>query len=293
MGPRHIAGGLLRRLRRVIENLEDYRPVDIPFDNRSDWIGMTLQRLMQDSLCRRKPSYIWGVLQGSALGKVLGYRSVSVIEFGVAGGAGLLSLEHIAERAEELVGIEIEVYGFDTGVGLPKPRDHRDCPNLWLDGQFPMDVEALSARLRRASLQLGLVQNTVPSFLKGAHAPVAFVSIDVDLYSSAKDVLKLFEAPYDRLLPRVVCGFDDIFGLTYSEYNGERLAIAEFNVEHPMRKICPLHGLKYYVPLRYRNSAWPETIYLAHMFEHPLYNERDELRKPMLMDISGNYNDWK
>jgi hypothetical protein len=68
---------------------------------------------------------------------------------------GLLSLERIAEHAEKLIGIEIELYGFDTGYGMPKPQDYRDCPNLWLDGQFPMDKEALKARFRCASLQLG------------------------------------------------------------------------------------------------------------------------------------------
>ena len=283
---------LVRRLRRWLEEVEELS-AEIPFDNRSDWIGMTLERFMQDPLCRAKAPYIWGVLQGCALGKVLGLSRVSVMEFGVASGAGLLSLERIAERAEKSIGIEIEVYGFDTGFGLPKPQDYRDCPNLWLDGQFPMDVEALSARLRRTSLRLGLIKETVPAFLQGGHAPVAFAAIDVDLYSSTKEVFQLFQGSYDRLLPRVVCYFDDIMGWTFNEYNGERLAIAEFNVEHAMRKICPLHGLKYFVPTRHRNRAWPELMFLFHMFDHPLYDQHDVLRKPMLLDINGNLADWR
>jgi hypothetical protein len=90
------------------------------------------------------------------------------------------------------------------------------------------------------------------------------------------------------LLPRVLCYFDDIFGLTYSDYNGERLAISEFNAAHVMRKLSPLYGLKYYVPPEVRDHAWPEQVYFMHMFDHPLYKHPDELRKPMLMDIEGN-----
>ena len=48
-----------------------------------------------------------------------------MLEFGVAGGAGLLSLERIAELVEGLTGVEIEVHGFDTGTGLPAPKDYR------------------------------------------------------------------------------------------------------------------------------------------------------------------------
>ncbi len=293
MMTRRIVDALLRRLRRALDEVEEFRWEEVPFDNHPHWIGMKLEHLMRDKGCRSKPGYIWGVLQGAALGKVLGMQRVSVIEFGVAGGAGLLSLERIAERAEELIGIEIEVYGFDTGCGLPKPHDYRDCPNLWLDGQFPMDQEALKLRLRRAALQLGDVKETLPRYLNDRHAPVAFISIDLDYYSSTREALKLFEASHDKLLPRVICYFDDIIGLTYSEYNGEKLAIVEFNAEHAMRKISPMYGLKHFVPLRHRNRDWPDLMYFAHLFDHPLYTQHDQLRKPMRMDISGMRTDWR
>lgn len=293
MGTRRIIGVFLRRLRAALAKLEESDPREVPFDNSYDWIGSNLERLMQDPLFRWKAHYIWGVFQGCALAKVLGYRRVSVIEFGVAAGAGLLRLERISERAEDLIGIEIEVYGFDTGMGLPKPQDYRDTPNLWLDGQYPMDVEALSSRIRKASLQLGAIKHTLSAFLQNAHAPVAFAAIDVDLYNSAKDVLRLFEAPHDRLLPRIVCYFDDIIGDTFCDYNGERLAIAEFNAGHPMRKICPIYGLKHFVPSRHRHTYWPECMYLAHIFDHHLYNQHDSLCKPMQLNIDGAEADWR
>ena len=89
----------------------------------------------------------------------------------------------------------------------------------------------------------------------------------------------------------MVCYFDDIIGHTYSDYNGERLAIHEFNDRWPMRKLSPIYGLKYFVPSEEQNSNWPEQIYMAHFFEHPLYNEPDEYRKPMLLGIDGSMSD--
>jgi hypothetical protein len=265
----------------------------VPFDNRYTWLGATFEKLMRDPLCAKRPNYLWGVLQGVALGKVLGKESVSIIEFGVAEGAGLLALERIAARVEESLKIGIEVYGFDTGTGLPEPQDYRDCPNIWLgEGQFPMDKRNLEERLQCAALKLGPISETVPAFLRSSPAPVAFASFDVDLYSSTRDALKLFEAEHSRLLPRVLCYFDDIIGLTYSDYNGERLAISEFNSSHAMRKLSPLFGLKFFVPTKHATSAWPELFYFLHIHDHPLYNEPDEVLKPTLMDIEHRVTGW-
>jgi hypothetical protein len=93
---------------------------------------MAFEKLILDPQISTRAPYIWGVLQGVALGKVLGMDRVSVLEFGVAGGRGLLALEHIAASVEEMLKIQIDVYGFDTATGLPKPQDYRDCPNVWL-----------------------------------------------------------------------------------------------------------------------------------------------------------------
>ena len=40
----------------------------------------------------------------------------------------MLSFEYHAEQITKILPIEIEVYGFDTGEGLPKPLDYRDLP---------------------------------------------------------------------------------------------------------------------------------------------------------------------
>lgn len=50
---------------------------------------------------------------------------ISAIEFGVDGGNGLLAMENIAQEVEKEVPVEFEIYGFDTGSGLPEPIDYR------------------------------------------------------------------------------------------------------------------------------------------------------------------------
>ena len=180
------------------------------------------------------PAYAWGVLHGSHLAKSIGVNRVSVVEFGVAGGNGLVALERIAAKIEALCGIGIDVYGFDTGAGLPKPVDYRDLPNLYAPGDFLMDRTALQARLAKARLILGPVKETLATFLRTRPSPVAFVSVDLDFYSSTVEALKLFDADQTALLPRVHCYFDDILGYTFCDYNGERVALAVFIASHAM-----------------------------------------------------------
>ena len=122
----------------------------VPLDNSYPRLVTHFVKLMQDPICSTHPQYIYGVLQGAALAKVLGMQRISVLEFGVGAGAGLLALERTAERCEEMVDIGIEVYGFDTGTGMPKPQDYRDCPYKMLEGYYPADKEQLAKRMRRA-----------------------------------------------------------------------------------------------------------------------------------------------
>ena len=120
-----------------------------------------------------RPNYAYIVYQAADLARRLGLPRISVLEFGVAGGRGLLNLEHHAKTVSALTGIGIEVYGFDTGMGLPPPQGYRDLPYVWQESNFKMDQEALKKRLTSAKLVLGLVEDTVKSFVKDfSPAPV-------------------------------------------------------------------------------------------------------------------------
>src|SRR5262245_40489126 len=87
-----------------------------------------------------RPQYGYCVLQGAKLAHRLGHREISVIEFGVAGGNGLLNLEMHAAEISKLVGVDVRIFGFDTGGGLPPPADYRDLPYQWEQGFFAMDI---------------------------------------------------------------------------------------------------------------------------------------------------------
>jgi hypothetical protein len=220
-----------------------------------------------------RPHYAYGVHQGALLAKGLGLTSISVVEFGVAGGRGLVALERIADQASRTTGVRIEVYGFDRAVGLPEVSDFRDLPYTWRKGFFEMDIGALAARLRRAKLVIGDIAETVPTFVEQHDpAPIAFVSVDVDYYSSTVDALKIFDLPPERMLPRVMCYFDDTVGedhVLQNHYVGELLAIEEFNEAHPRQKVVPIHGLsaKRDIP-----ASWNDAMYAMHRFDHPGYD---------------------
>jgi hypothetical protein len=221
--------------------------------------------------------YMWGLLYGAYLGQALELKRVSTIEFGVAGGNGLAYLEEAALAVGEQFDIAIDVYGFDTGVGLPKPTDYRDLPNLYRESAFRMDTDQLRRRLKRAKLILGPIDETIDQFVESSPAPLAFISFDLDYYSSTMHAFRALEGDAKMLLPRVQCYFDDIMGFTFSEFTGERLAITEFNNSHPMRKISPIFGLRHFVPPPYDQAVWTQQMYITHIFDHPRYCQNDKL----------------
>jgi hypothetical protein len=231
-----------------------------------------------------RPQYLWGVLQAARAASAVGVERMTVVEFGVAGGNGLLELEAAADEAERHYSTRIDVVGFDSGCGMPEPADHRDLPWVIKAGWLPMDEKRLRARLRRSELVLGPVSETVSTWRGGGHAPVGFAAFDLDYHSSTAEAFAVFDGDGEAVLPRVVCYFDDIFGYGWSDFAGERAAIAEFNASHDNRKIGPIHGLKYELPAEHFTQAWPEQLYLAHLFDHPRYNEFEGVVSEAFLD---------
>jgi hypothetical protein len=218
--------------------------------------------------------YGYPMLHAAWLAKKLGHTRIAAIEFGVAGGNGLVAMERHAQRVRKETGVEILVYGFDTGTGMPQPLDARDMPYLWQAGYFAMDEKKLRARLTTARLQLGEVKHTVGNFFAQENPPpIGFISFDLDYYSSTVAALKILDADPKYYLPRVACYFDDLAGGmmdAYSEFSGELLAIREFNDSHPDVKISTVPGLRlhgYNLP-----AQWQDKMYIAHRFGHPDYS---------------------
>jgi hypothetical protein len=70
---------------------------------------------------------------------------------------------------------------------------------------------------------------------------------------------------------------NDIIGVTFSEFTGERLAITEFNNSHTMAKISRICGLRHFLPLSHGQSGWVDQMFIAHFFDHELYAHYDGL----------------
>ena len=220
-----------------------------------------------------RPHYGYCVYHAALLAKKLGYDRISVVEFGVASGNGLVNLEYHAQQVSTLLAIEIDIYGFDTGEGLPAPVDYRDLPYHWKKGFYKMDVPKLQARLKKAKLVLGDIKDTAKNFFTEYDpAPIGAIAYDFDLYSSTAVALNMLDADEKYYLPRVFCYFDDIIGTDielYNEYTGERLAINEFNHTHPDAKF----GLPHHLLARNVVESWYHSIRICHFFKHSCYDK--------------------
>jgi|TARA_B110000263_G_C15271526_1_gene493736 hypothetical protein len=217
--------------------------------------------------------YMYCIYNSAKLAKALGLKKISVIEFGCAGGKGLIKLEKYAQLVEKSLQIEIEIYGFDTGEGLPEPKDYKDLPYHWKSGFFKMDKTKLDVKLQRSKLILGNVEDTVQDFIsKVGPAPIGAIMHDLDFYSSTIDSFKLFKGGSEHFLPRVYNYFDDIIGSEielYNDYTGERLAIEEFNSANPEIKFSHAHHL---ISRSRKGLVWHHQIRILHFLKHHQYN---------------------
>jgi hypothetical protein len=218
-----------------------------------------------------RPNYAFLVYQAAQLAHKLGHKSVSVLEFGVAGGGGLLMLERHANWVERIFPIKVEIYGFDTGEGLPPPQDYRDLPYHWQQGFYRMDQQKLKERLTRSTLVLGDVRETAGSFFEKYNpAPIGAISQDMDYYSSTVASFGVMARP-ERMLPRVFCYFDDVVGdeiAQCDDYTGQRLAIREFNAQSEDQKLSPAHHLRITA-----SAMWHHQIWYLHNYAHPKYGQ--------------------
>ena len=182
----------------------------------------------------------------------------------------MILLERYAEAVAEELGIEVQVYGFDSATGLPAPVDYRDLPYHWKAGFYKMDEDLLRSRLRTAKLVLGDVENTSKTFFDEFNpGPIGAVLYDLDFYSSTRPALDMFRSEGRFRLPRVFCYFDDIVGEMelHSDFTGVRLAIAEFNAGSGI-KLSPAYHLTTSEDIK----RWHHQIYILHDFQHSDYN---------------------
>jgi hypothetical protein len=233
--------------------------------------------------------YAYGVLRAADLARSLGLRAVSMVEFGVAEGTGLVNLCKISEKVKAITGIDLAVVGFDSGVGMPPPQDYRDHPDLYQEGDFPMiDRERLVKALpSNARIIFGRLEDTVPAFAESLspECPLGFVIVDIDYYSSARAALTLLSHPDPtKYLPLPCVYVDNIVEPSHNDWCGELLALQEFNDGHPKRKLARDTFLR--ARRIFKHAIWLDQIYLLHVLDHPRMQPQTAVRRKS--ELIGN-----
>ena len=169
----------------------------------------------------------FALLKVADFAKNNGIKEVAVVEFGVATGAGLLNLYELSEIVRVETGIKFRIIGLDTGKGMPPPLDYRDHPDIYKQGDFPMNFEALQKLPSNVELIIRGINETLPILLKSlsSSCPLGYVVLDLDYYSSAVDCLKIFLESNDKYLPNIYLFADDVTYLQHNQWQGELLAI--------------------------------------------------------------------
>jgi hypothetical protein len=232
------------------------------------WLRALPYKWLVDGSVVEYPYYGYCMYNAAQRAARLGYKVVSAIEFGVATGTGLIAAERHAREITRELGVEFQIYGFDSGAGLPPPTDYRDLPFAWRAGDYRMDQDALRRRLTKAQLILGQVRDTGADFFtRYSPAPIGCIFWDLDFYSSTMDAFQILQGEDKYFLPRVSMYFDDIIGFDYTDFTGERLAITDFNSQSEHAKISQ----EYYMRLHEFPLIWKHQIYVYHRFHHPDY----------------------
>ena len=158
----------------------------------------------------------------------------------------------------------------------PAPEGYKDMPYAynyeWARSAYK--DYAISEWPSRAELVLGEIRETRTSFFEEYDpAPIGYAFFDMNIYSSTKDALRVFDTPPENYLPRVLCQFDTVVAdevtrAFNNDYVGENAAIHEFNDDHDDRKIAKV---KYRAPWNV-GPIEPNEMYQFHSFEHPRYD---------------------
>lgn len=230
--------------------------------------GSLRSKVAFDLVLRQQHAY--SILACADLACELGIKEITLIEFGVAAGAGILNICKLATAVTRETGVAFRIFGFDTGRGMPPPLSFRDHPELYQEGDFPMNHEVLQQVLpSNAKLVIGELKDTVRLFMQGISvaAPIGFISIDVDYCSSTRAALTVLDGAAEQYLPRTLIYLDDLEHPSHNSWCGERLAVNEFNERHDMRKIEQHAFLRSY--RIFRNARWIDHMFTLHVLDHP------------------------
>ncbi len=202
----------------------------------------------------------------------VGASSVTVVEFGVASGRGLLNMIDCAELITAETGVAFRIVGFDSRGRLAVDRQLQGPPgNMGDPGDFCHGRSGHRSRKigGRAEIIWGNIDQTIDGFTGtlGPQSPLGFIAIDVDIYSASKSALRCLTGDPEKYLPAMSMYFDDVRFFFANKWCGELAAIEEFNAEHAMRKIDRDRSLPGLRPKA--AAAWYRAMYVGHVLDHP------------------------
>ena len=217
-----------------------------------------------------RPHYETILLESVLEAKKIGYKKVSVLELGVAGGNGIIALEKYKKKIEKYTNVEIKIYGFDTGEGLPETKNNFDLPFIWSGGNYKINKEKLNEKIK-SKIFFGDIKYTFEEFIKTNPDLIISIFFDLDYYSSTKNFLNQIPKFKNFFCPRVYCYFDDIFDTNHhiNEHNGELLAINEFNIQNSEIKIGKSHEHS----SDFKFPLGRENLFILHNFNQKNYSK--------------------
>ena len=197
--------------------------------------GLRVYRRMKHALARWVGRAFWfdhlsAAIEYSMQRHAERRRPLTYYEFGTGSGN---TLQRAISVLRHIPGSRI--YLFDSFAGLPPTADPRDALSGWNEGDFAFSEDYIRELilgsgfpLDRVKFHKGYFEQTLTSalFNELQSSPPAFVTVDVDYYSSTRTVL-------DFLMPMLVSGatfyFDDLWSFDGHPEYGQLKAIAEFN----------------------------------------------------------------
>jgi hypothetical protein len=206
-----------------------------------------------------RPHYALGLLMAAHEAYCLGYKKISVIEFGCWECEGLIDLENYISDVKNIFNIDFDVYGFDLGDGHPEyNRNPRDRLYELSKGDYPFNKKDNLNKLKITEMIWGDVRDTLKDFSKKKNlkdAPVGFISFDLGLYTSTKYAIDFLNEESNFFLPRTVLYFDNKYFVLDNE--GDMLALNEFN-KISKKQISPIGELAEQLSL-----SWNKWIFLG------------------------------
>lgn len=218
-----------------------------------------------------RPHYALGVFLSAHLAKQLDINKISILEFGCWKGEALFDLEIFVEDIRKIIDIEIEIYGFEGGDGLPESNDYKDRLYQFSPGEMKMGDINYFNKLKKSKIFFGEFKSTIPDFLKYDYAPIGCIFNDADYFSSTLQSFEILKNS-QKLLPKTYLYFDD---LNFSSaYTGELGAINKFNLSNH-HKIEQIPEFSEYLSIYWKKWIFlAKRFYMLHNFDHSLYNQR-------------------